>query len=416
LLELRCLQRRRSLADNAATERLLVLGTLRREGAALDLVDALDRSGSASFRTLEPLGRAETGEMVVACLAEQKRPVSGAVTGLIDSRAERLPFLVEELLAGLSTRGSLVASEAGWELSSDLDPVDVPLSFAQTVRERMGELPEDERRVLGHAAILGRDFDWSYLPSIVLDSESDVLDALSRAVDLQLVEEVAGGRFSFRHALTLDAIVAEMLGPERARLAARALDNLLPAPGRVAPELLEVAAHRASQAGRAAAASRYLTAEARRSLESVALAAAIATARRARSLARADQPELLTAGELLVSALSAAGHSAAVEDVGPELLTALEARSASPERRRRSGCSLPNPRTPGCILTAPDSNARVRWRWIPPMNAGGSSSISCSRRSRSANISPPPLWPARRRSSPTRTPRDLMTRPATRLS
>jgi len=321
------------LADNAATERLLVLGTLRPEGAALDLVDALDRRGSATFRTLEPLSHAETGEMVVACLAQQKRPVSGAVTGLIDARAEGLPFLVEELLAGLSTRGSLVASDAGWELSSDLDPVDVPLSFAQTVRERMAELPEDERRVLEHAAILGRDFDWSHLPSIALDSENDVLDALSRAVDLQLVEEVAGGRFSFRHALTVDAILAEMLGPERARLAARALDNLLPDPERVAPELLEVAAHLASQAGRAAAASRYLTQEARRSLQSGALATAIATARRARSLAPADQPELLTAGEVLVSALSAAGHSAAVEDVGPQLLTALEARGASRERQ-----------------------------------------------------------------------------------
>jgi len=321
------------LADNAATERLLVLGTLRPEGAALDLVDALDRRGSATFRTLEPLSHAETGEMVAACLADRDRPVSDAVTALIDARAEGLPFLVEELLAGLSTRGRLVASEAGWELSSDLDPVDVPLSFAQTVRERMGELPEDERRVLEHAAILGRDFDWSHLPSIAGESESDVLGALARAVDLQLVEEVAGGRFSFRHALTVDAILAEMLGPERMRLAARALDKLVSDPERVEPELLEVAAHLASQAGRAADASRYLTEEARRSLASGALATAIATARRARSLAPAGEPEALAAGEVLVSALSAAGNSTAVEEAGPQLLAALESRSASAERQ-----------------------------------------------------------------------------------
>ena len=321
------------LADNAATERLLVLGTLRPEGAALDLVDALDRRGSATFRTVKPLSHAETGEMVAACLAEQERPVPGAVTGLIDARAEGLPFLVEELLAGLTARGSLVASEAGWELRSDLDPVDVPLSFAQTVRDRMGELPADDRRVLEHAAILGRDFDWSHLPSIAVASESDVLGALSRAVDLQLVEEVAGGRFSFRHALTVDAILAEMLGPERVRLAARALDNLVADPERVAPELLEVAAHLASQAGRAAEASRYLTQEVRRSLASGALATAIATARRAHSLAPADEPEALTAGEVLVSALSAAGNRSAVEDVGPQLLAALERHGASTERQ-----------------------------------------------------------------------------------
>ena len=314
--------------------------------------------------------------MVAACLAEQERPVPGAVTGLIDARAEGLPFLVEELLAGLTARGSLVASEAGWELRSDLDPVDVPLSFAQTVRERMGELPADDRRVLEHAAILGRDFDWSHLPSIAVASESDVLDALSRAVDLQLVEEVAGGRFSFRHALTVDAILAEMLGPERVRLAARALDNLVPDPERVAPELLEVAAHLASQAGRAAEASRYLTQEARRSLESGALATAIATARRARSLAPADEPEALTAGEVLVSALSAAGNRSC-----GRRRRAAAARGAGGPRRLggassgASACSSPSPRTPRWISAAPGGGARRRWRSIPPTSGCGSSWI-----------------------------------------
>jgi DNA-binding CsgD family transcriptional regulator len=121
--------------------------------------------------------------------------------------------------------------------------------------------------------------------------------------------------------------------PERVRLAARGLDNLVADPERVAPELFEVAAHLASQAGRAAEASRYLTEEARRSLERGALATAIATAPRARGYVPEDQPEALAAAEVLVSALSAAGNSAAVEEIGSELLPALQRRGASVERQ-----------------------------------------------------------------------------------
>jgi hypothetical protein len=82
--------------------------------------------------------------MIAACLAHGGGAVPGDVAKLLDARAEGLPFLVEELLAGLISRGSLVESAPGWEPHGELDSVDVPLSFAQTVRERMAELPEEE--------------------------------------------------------------------------------------------------------------------------------------------------------------------------------------------------------------------------------------------------------------------------------
>ncbi len=271
--------------------------------------------------------------MVAACLAERQRPVPEAWSELIDARAEGLPFLVEELLAGLISRGGLVESALGWELQSDLDLVDVPLSFSQTVCERMAELEDEDGRVVQSAALLGRDFDWSHLPAIVPAGEVGVLGALSRAVDLQMVEEAGGDRFRFRHALTVEAILADMLGPGRMRAAARALDNPVPSPQRVPPELLEVAAHLATQAGRRADAARYLTEEARRALASGALATAIATARRARRGLGAETPDSLAASEVLVSALSLAGNSAAVDEVGSELLMALQRHGASADRQ-----------------------------------------------------------------------------------
>ncbi len=321
------------LADNAAGERLLLVGTLRPEGAALDLVDALERRGSAMSTALRPLSSAETGEMVAACLAEEGGRVPDPLVKLLDARAEGLPFLVEELLAGLISRGSRVESAPGWELQAKLDLVDVPLSFAQTVHERMAELAKEDRLVVESAALLGRDFDWSHLPAVVPAGENEVLGALSRAVDLQLLEEAGGDRFRFRHALTVEAILAEMLDPARLRAAARALDNLVPDPQRVPPELLEVGAHLATQAGRGADAARYLTEEARRAIASGALATAIATARRARSRVPPNEPEALAASEVLLSAVSLAGDMAAVDEVGLELVKRLDSLGASAARR-----------------------------------------------------------------------------------
>ncbi len=57
------------------------------------------------------------------------------------------------------------------------------------------------------------------------DVEAAVLDALRAAVDVGLLV-VAGGRLRFRHALTRDAMLATLLPPERAGLAARAAQVL----------------------------------------------------------------------------------------------------------------------------------------------------------------------------------------------
>jgi len=56
------------LADSAAMERVVVLGTSRPQGPALPLIDALDRRGSAAVRVLTPIavGVADFGALVPA--------------------------------------------------------------------------------------------------------------------------------------------------------------------------------------------------------------------------------------------------------------------------------------------------------------------------------------------------------------
>jgi len=319
------------LADNAAHEPVVVLATLRPEGAALALADALERRRSAQVLTLERLDKQAVGEMTAASLSDPDCEPPEALIDLLCTRAEGLPFLVEELLSGLIDRGMLATGEGGWELADDL-PVEVPLSFSQMVRERLAELSAEARRILETGAVLGRDFDWTALPGLVGTDEAEVLKALSSAIELHLVEETGGDRFRFRHGLTVEAILEQMLASQHSRLAGRTLDALVdgaePGGGR-----LELLAHLAVQAGRDAEAAGYLIEEARRALSAGALATAIADARRASRLASSGQPESLLAREVLLFALGQSGDADAVEAVGGALVAELDTGGASADRR-----------------------------------------------------------------------------------
>jgi DNA-binding CsgD family transcriptional regulator len=323
------------VADAAAMSRLLLVGTLRPEGEALTVADALARRAVATIRELAPLEAGDVAEMAAACLEVDPEELPEGLADVLQARSEGLPFLVEELLASLAGRGALASSASGWVLRGPIATLDVPLSFSESVRQRMTALSPPERRVLQAAAILGRDFDWSSVTRVAHLDESEVLDALSRAVDLQLIDDGGGDLFRFRHALTVEAVLAGMLDVQRARLAERALVDLVEDPERGPSDLLELAAHLAGQAGDAAAAARYLTELARRSMAGGALATAIAATRRACRMLPGRSPDALAASEVLLSALSLAGDITAADEVGTELMAALDAGQAPTDSRAR---------------------------------------------------------------------------------
>jgi DNA-binding CsgD family transcriptional regulator/tetratricopeptide (TPR) repeat protein len=329
------------VADNVAGEPVGLVGTSRPEAEALTVIDALDRRGSAVVATLAPLTGDQTLEMARACLGDCGENVQETVMGVLEARAEGLPFLVEELLAGLANHGVLEATEAGWHVQSAAQ-APVPVSFAQTVRQRVANLGPTGLQVLEAAAVFGRDFDWSRLAPLVGLDEPGVLDVLRRAIDVQLVERGGGDRFRFRHALTLDAVLSEMLAPARTRLASAAFDQLTGGSEPITGGLIEVAAHLATEAGRNTEACRHLLATARDALSAGGVTTAVATARKARALVPDNSVDAIEADELLLQALNAAGDLAGVDQVGPRLVGRLDDTGAPAERRATVRLMLAN--------------------------------------------------------------------------
>lgn len=325
------------LTDNLAPEPVAVVATLRPEqGDALALAHALRARHVATVVPVEPLGDELVNGMAEACLGG---PPPADVEELLRAHADGLPFLVEELLAALVDASVLARSGEGWELRRAPEPA-VPMTFMQTVRQRLDAFEPDDRRVLEAAAVLGRNFDWSLLPAVTGLEQRRVVDALHAAFTAQLVAETAEapGQFRFRHALTRDAVLESLLSAERqltARVALAAVQELHPdLPG----EWCELAADLARQAGDRRRSAELLLELGRRSLDG----GAIATSVQVLDQARAEVPEgddlRWEIDERFVTALAEAGEIERALEFGEAL--AARMASAGFDARRRATVHL----------------------------------------------------------------------------
>ena len=298
------------IADAAVAERVLCICSSRPAGAARAAIERAVRRDPTSSIALEPLDEDATELMVAACLDVASPPAG--LAGFVCRHSDGNPFLVEELLAGMVASGDLRIRDGTWEISELRTTV--PPSLRDSIERRLGKLDATARRVIGAAAMLGREFGWELLPGIAAVDGRAVVDALRAAVDEQLID-AAGSDFVFRHALTREAVFATLLPPERRELAARAWPVVERAHPGLPGQVLELAAELAEAAGDAVSAGRMVLTGARRALAAGALATAEATARRARRLLIASEcePEATLA---LLDVLVAAGKVTEALDLG----------------------------------------------------------------------------------------------------
>lgn len=320
------------LADNLAGERILLVGSLRPEsGEALTLARALRLRRAASILDLSRLPTADVRRIAAACLGTDSLP--GELLTYLQDRADGLPLLVEDLLASLLRSGALVECGTSWQFRMTAGPA-LPDSFATSVRTRLAALDPEHRRVIEAAAILGRRFDWHLLGPIAEIPDRTIVSALRAAVLAQLVvdggEGIAG--FQFRHALTRDAILADLLEPERAVLCQSAVTAIGTAFPGLPGNWCTLSAELAERAGNVEVAAAHLVESARRALRGGALATAIASLDRARSLGPTDDQLRLSIEEALVEALALAGRADRVFEVGEVLLADLARAGALADR------------------------------------------------------------------------------------
>ncbi|HTH04624.1 MAG TPA: AAA family ATPase, partial [Ilumatobacteraceae bacterium] len=201
---------------------LVVVGSYRgndlsRKAPGGELVLRLERQHSVEQVRLERLDRTEVAALLAAMGGQT--PTSAAIDAVY-RRSGGIPFVVEELVR---TCGSDACID-------DLRSTALPWSLDEAVRQQLGGLQPDERRVLDALAVFGDPAPFELLRDVGELDEDRLLVALRDLVANNVLVEPADDSFWFSHALVADAIRQQLLGRERRRLHERAFAALRSSP------------------------------------------------------------------------------------------------------------------------------------------------------------------------------------------
>jgi DNA-binding CsgD family transcriptional regulator len=191
----------------------------------------LRRNHQLSHVELGPLGDDDVRRMLTGLLGAPVRPALAAV---VASRADGLPFAVEELAFALRDGGRLDYRD-GMVALAGAGAAPVPDGVREAVLLRVARLTGPERALLEAAAVAGEEFDVDTV--LAADGLPGWPDGFTGS---GLLTEASDGRAGFRHALARDATYADIPWPRRRRLH-RALAERLAGEG-ATPAL--IAAHR----------------------------------------------------------------------------------------------------------------------------------------------------------------------------
>ena len=183
---------------------------------------------NATALVVEPLDDASVDQVISNLVGHESLPAE--LKRRIEGTAEGNPLFVEELMSALVDDGTLEREGNGYRLTRTPSEIAVPPTIDLLVASRLDHLPEEERAVLGRAAVIGKR---SWLSEVAaLNPQDDpraVMQRLMALVDkelLRLDDEATSPidmpdddiRFRFRHQLTRDAAYGGLAKQERARL------------------------------------------------------------------------------------------------------------------------------------------------------------------------------------------------------
>jgi DNA-binding CsgD family transcriptional regulator len=309
------------LADNLVAEPVLLVAASRPvAGRTAAGLSALADRRVATLLELPRLGPEDTATMTRGCLGDAAVPAQ--VLALVEEQAEGLPFFVEELLAGLRSDGVLVPDGDGWTVHPSRGHRPPP-TFHESVRSRMHALAPEHRHILRDAALLGRTVDPALIAATTEADPAAVDAAIHAALEVTLLQTSELG-VRFRHAMTRDALLADLSAPHRAARSRRALAAVRALHSELPDDLIGVTADLAEAAGEAGTAVTLLLAQARHALARGALTSAESAQRRALALA-GHGPSRHEVTVALVTTLGLAGRVDDAATMGAALLARLDA-------------------------------------------------------------------------------------------
>ena len=186
--------------------------------------------------------------------------LESALENRIVEKTKGNPFFVEEIVRELLERGDIVKSNGQYVSSRPIDQLQIPNTVQAVLAARMDRLSEDLKRTMQVASVIGRDFAFKILKTI-LGLGDELRGHLTNLVGLEILYEKAlfpELEYLFKHALTQEVAYESLLKQRRQAIhgrIAQAIEELYV--DRV-DEHYELLAHHYSRGGNAEMAIKYL--------------------------------------------------------------------------------------------------------------------------------------------------------------
>jgi class 3 adenylate cyclase/predicted ATPase len=227
------------LAESVASARILLLVNYRPEYH--------QEWGQKTYYTqlrLAPFGKEEAEEFLTVLLGENRSPLPGwerpvlspvegdrvrvmksdlqALKRLILEKTEGTPFFMEEVVQELFEQGVLVRDGVETRCSAPL-PTDLrlPPTVQGILAARIDRLAPEEKALLQHLAVIGREFPLSLVKHVVILPEDELyrlLSSLQRKEFLYEQPAFPEVEYTFKHALTQEVAYNSVLHERRKAL------------------------------------------------------------------------------------------------------------------------------------------------------------------------------------------------------
>ncbi|HVN52845.1 MAG TPA: adenylate/guanylate cyclase domain-containing protein [Anaerolineaceae bacterium] len=179
---------------------------------------------------LKALSNASSDRLISNLLDSVPLPVQ--LQRLILEKAGGNPLFVEELVQMLLEREILVRDGRGWRMARSLENIDIPDSLQSLLLARIDQLPDEARRTLKVATVIGRQFPVRVLEEVRKSASlREQLAALEAVGLLSLAQTHPEIEYLFRHTLIQEAAYDSLLKSERSQLhlaVGGALEKLYP--------------------------------------------------------------------------------------------------------------------------------------------------------------------------------------------
>jgi len=262
----------------------------------------LDETGvTPEIIRLGPLGVPAVEELLLTLVVDEPRV--GLLAQRLCREGEGNPYFIGEMIRGLMDEGVIVIGQANKRGRITLDSsaisessLPIPTSIRDAIRERLGPLSPEARRVIGVLAVARQEMDLRLLCMAAATDEESLLACMDELISAGLVRERQVGeteRFELARNRLKDVLLEETPEPDRRVYHCRIGEALERLHRRRVPYIVEALAHHFEQGETPAKAYPYLIQAADKLMQRTFVAEAIEYLERAAAI-EPDAREYMT--------------------------------------------------------------------------------------------------------------------------